>query len=145
MTQAADVRATLARIEEAQAALHDMLRGVKPARLRERAPSGEWSPMEQVRHLVFAEQHHFGPYLVKGFRWNSVGVPPPNRTGERRLSPVGSDPGTTLDEVFEAWTKVHAVVRALALEKPNEVAKTLEGNLSHVGIHTETIRRSLAS
>lgn len=99
--------------------------------------------MENIRHLIFAEQHHFAPYLPRRFRWSKAGVPPPNRTGERRLSPVGSDPATTLDEVFEAWTKVHAVVRALAMEDPSSLTRGLEGNLKHVAIHADTVERLL--
>ena len=99
--------------------------------------------MKNVRHLIFAEQHHFAPYLERGFRWSSVGVPPPNRTGERRLSSVGSDLATTIDEVFETWAKVHAVVRARCIGAPYELARKLEGNLHHVSIHTETIKAFL--
>ncbi len=98
--------------------------------------------MENVRHLVFAEQHHFKPYLDRGFRWSNVAVPPPNKTGERRLSPVGADPAGTLDEVFEAWAKVHGVVRSLAINDPN-LAPNLQGNLEHVAVHTRTIERLL--
>ena len=78
--------------------------------------------MEHVRHLLFAQQHHFGPHLPKGFRWSSAGVPPPNSTGERRLSPVGSEPGTTIDEVFDAWAKINDVVRGLCNERGRRTA-----------------------
>jgi hypothetical protein len=142
MVHDADPVAALARIEDAKAALHRRLKSVAPPRLIERPPSGHWSPMENVRHLIFAEQHHFAPYLERGFRWRSAGVPPPNRTGERRLSPVGSDPATTINEVFEAWAKVHAVVRARCSGAPELTAK-LEGNLHHVMLHTTTIEQLL--
>ncbi|HXK33569.1 MAG TPA: DinB family protein [Dehalococcoidia bacterium] len=59
-------RAALARIEEAQQALRETLRDVTPARLNKRPPSGEWSPMEHVRHLIFAQQHHCGPASPEG-------------------------------------------------------------------------------
>jgi hypothetical protein len=135
--------AALRRIEAAQAALAQTLRSVEPLRLRERPPSGEWSAMEHVRHLVFAEQHHVSPFLERGFRWSRAGVPPPNRTGERRVSPVGSDPGSTIEDVFDAWSKVHGVVHALCLAAPEPLAETLEraleGNLRHVGLHTRAI------
>ncbi|HEY8173656.1 MAG TPA: DinB family protein [Dehalococcoidia bacterium] len=143
MTQRADTLAALARTEDAQAALRQMLRPVNRSRLDERPPSGEWSPMENVRHLIFAEQHHFSPYLERGFRWSSVGVAPPNRTGERRLNSVGSDPATTVDDVFDAWAKVHGVVRALALEPPYELTRDLEGDLKHLNLHSKTIERLL--
>ena len=139
----ADSLATLARIEDAQAALRRRLKPILPARLYERPPSGEWSPMENVRHLIFAEQHHFSPLLEKGFRWSSVGVPPPNRTGERRLSSVGREPATTVDEVFDAWAKVHQFVRTLTIENPAMRKRALEGNLAHIAVHTATIERLL--
>lgn len=99
--------------------------------------------MENVRHLIFAEQHRFGPYLERGYRWSAVGVPPPNRTGERRLSPVGSDAATSVDEVFDAWAKVHQVTRALAMEDPGERGQTVEGNLKHLLLHAKAIERLL--
>ena len=96
-----------------------------------------------MRHLVFAEQHHFGPYLPRGFRWTGAGVPPPNKTGERRLSPVGSDPATSIDEVFDAWTKVHVVVRALCIDAHGELTAKLDGNERHIAIHRDEIERLL--
>src|SRR5688572_16990999 len=116
VTQDRDVLAVHARITDSQATLREMLRDVHPSRLTQRPPSGAWSPIENVRHLIFAEQHHFKPHLPRGFRWSSLGVPPPNRMGETRLSPVGSDPATTLDQLFDAWAKVHEAVRAHATE-----------------------------
>ena len=96
--------------------------------------------MENVRHLIFAEQHHFSPYLVRGFRWSSAGVPPPNRTGERRLSAVGTDGTASVDELFEAWSKVHGVIRALAAEQPGpKMTRSLEENLKHLEIHAAAI------
>jgi hypothetical protein len=143
MKKDADTLAALLRIEEARATLHERLRAMAPVRLRERPGSGAWSPMENVRHLVFAEQHHFAPYLPRGFRWSSAGVPPPNRTGERRLSPVGSDPATGIDEVFDAWAKVSAVVRGLCMEAAGELTPKLDRNLEHIAVHGAEIERLL--
>jgi hypothetical protein len=145
MTQEADVLAALGRIEDAQAALRRMLGSVKPSRLVERPPSGHWSPMENLRHLVFAEQHHFGPFLERGFRWSAVDVPPPNRKGERRLNSVGTDPATPVADVFDAWTRVHEVIRSLAVQEQGKLTPTLEGNLKHVALHARTIERLLRS
>jgi hypothetical protein len=140
MSHRTDVQTTLTRIDQAQEQLRRLFAPIDRARLAERPPSGEWSPLEHVRHLVFAEQHHFGPYLEKGFRWSSIGVLPPNRTGERRLNSVGSDPSTPVAEVFDAWAKIHALVRERALEAPEQYARTLEGNLGHVNLHARVIR-----
>jgi hypothetical protein len=137
------------RTSEAIAALRERLRPVPRSRLDERPPSGEWSPMEHVRHLVFAEQHHFSPVL-KGFRWKSVGVPPPSKEkGETRLNPIGKDPVTTVDEVFDVWVKVHEVVGRRCLEEPNGgvrerlLGRGLLGDLMHLNLHAREIERLL--
>ena len=144
MPNQADAFETLARIEETQSTLREMLRGVEPARLYARSASGEWSAMENVRHLLFAEQHHFGTHLPKGFRWSSAGVPPPNRTGERRLNPVGSEPAARIDDVFDAWATINDVVRGLCHEPDDALLRTLEGNLMHLRVHAATIQRLVA-
>lgn len=99
--------------------------------------------MEHVRHLIFAQQHHFGPHLPKGFRRASAGVPSPNRTGERRLSPAGSELGTNVDDVFAAWAKVNAVVRGLCEDPDDTLVRRLEGNVKHFAMHATAIGRLL--
>lgn len=54
-----------------------------------------------------------------------------------------SDPATALDEVFDAWARVHEVVRATCIEDPGGMADTLEGNLTHLAIHRTTMERLL--
>jgi len=105
--------------------------------------------MENVRHLIFAEQHHFSPRL-KGFLWKSVGVPPRSGVpGQTRLNPIGLDPNTSVDEVFDVWLKVHAVVGARCLEEPDGVVRErllvrgLGGDLQHLNLHARQIERLL--
>jgi hypothetical protein len=140
--------AALKRTEDAIAELRERLRPVPRSRLDERPPSGDWSAMENLRHLIFAEQHHFSPFL-RGLRWRSVGVPPPNRTGERRLNPIGKDPATTVDEVFDVWVKVHTVVGARCLEEQDglvreRLVRGLGGDLRHLNLHASVIESLLA-
>ena len=61
-SEALAAHASLKRIEAAQASLRKMLRAVNPAALNRRPATGAWSAMENVRHLLFAEQYHFGPH-----------------------------------------------------------------------------------
>ena len=140
--------AALKRTEDTIAALRERLRPLPRSRLDERPPSGEWSPMENVRHLIFAEQHHFSAAL-NGFKWGSVGVPPRSRVpGQTRLNAIGLDPATTVDEVFDVWLKVHAVVGKRCLEEPNgavqeRMVRVLGGDLQHVNQHARQIERLL--
>jgi hypothetical protein len=140
--------AAIKRTEDAITALRDRLRPVPRSRLDQRPPSGEWSPMENVRHLIFAEQHHFS-VLLKGFMWKSVGVPPRSRIpGQTRLNPVGLDPDTTVDEVFDVWLKVHGVVAARCLDEQDalvqaRIVRGFGGDLLHLNQHARQIERLL--
>jgi hypothetical protein len=104
--------------------------------------------MELVRHLIFAEQHHFSVAL-KGFKWGSVGVPPRSHVpGQTRLNPIGLDPATTVDEVFDVWLKVHAVVGKRCLEEPDGSRRErmvwgLGGDLQHLNQHARQIEHLL--
>ncbi|MCH7697325.1 MAG: DinB family protein [Chloroflexi bacterium] len=75
-------------IDEARAGLIAFLRSKDAQALAERPPSGEWSVIENVRHLLFAEQLHVGKFLPNGFEWNRVGLS--GRTG-KRYAEAGKD------------------------------------------------------
>jgi hypothetical protein len=137
-----DVEAALADIDDAQAALRRKVKRVARARLEAQPAPGVWSPMEHVQHLIFAEQHHFSQLLERGFRWSSIGVAPPNRTGERRLNAVGKGGTGTIDEVFDAWARVHAFVGGLPMPDALKL-RILQGNLRHVQFHAGEIERLL--
>jgi hypothetical protein len=104
--------------------------------------------MENVRHLIFAEQHHFS-VVLKGFKWGSVGVPPRSHVpGQTRLNPIGQDSATTVDEVFDVWLKVHTVVGARCLEElsgsvQERMVRGLGGDLQHLNQHARQIERLL--
>ena len=53
----------MAELDERRAALYQLLRARKPAALAQRPDSGEWSVVENVRHLLYAEQRHIESLL----------------------------------------------------------------------------------
>ena len=57
--------------------------------LAERRPSGEWSVVENVRHLLFAERLYLGRFLPDGFTWSGLPTLPRERGG---VSNVDSEP-----------------------------------------------------
>lgn len=143
MIQQSDSEATLARIDEARATLIRLVRTVDSRRLARRPPSGKWSPIENVRHLLFAEQSHLGRFLKDGVTWSAFGLPPHNMAGQKQLRVVGTRPTTNLDEVLDAWASVHESVRARCAEGPSDLEKALQRNLIHLTRHLKTIERLL--
>ena len=122
-------------IDEARRSLYERLRAVPPATLTERPASGDWSVLENIRHLLYAERRHFGRLLPKGFAWSPIGLPTggvPRRTG------AGTGSTDDLEEVLVAWDEVHAAIRLDAVEREQAV-RAVERNLHHLRIHVRYI------
>lgn len=129
-------------IEEAQRHLRELLSGKDEPLLAERPSSGSWSVIENVRHLLFAEQLHLGRFIAGGQHWSSLGLTPHNMRGPKfRL--VGSRAPSSMGEALEAWEAVHASTRELAYEDTDEVRKALKRNLRHLHAHSRVIERLL--
>ncbi len=50
----------LAQIDTSRGQLRALLEGLPDQVITQRPPSGKWSVLENVRHLLFAEQAHIG-------------------------------------------------------------------------------------
>ena len=108
MTEAVVGMPIMARIDDTRASLYELVRSTDAGVLAERPPSGEWSVVENVRHLLFAEQLHLGKFLPDAFEWSRVGLS--GRTG-RAYAGVGKDPTEDLEEVLKVWDAVHSSIR----------------------------------
>ena len=128
-------------IDEARAGLTAFLRSKDAQALAERPPSGQWSVIENVRQLLFAEQLHLGKFLPNGFEWNRVGLS--GRTG-KRYAKVGKDATDDLEEVLQAWDTVHRPIRGAVRGGDEEVQKKLRLTLKHLVRHIDTIKTLLA-
>jgi len=115
------------------------MRSTQTRVLVDRAPSGEWSALENVRHLLFAEQLHLGKFLPERPSWSALGLAPHFLSGEIAFREVGSKATTYVDEVLDAWDAVHAPVRALLSDANDEMCRALEGNLKHLLFHVAII------
>ena len=126
-------------IDEARRALYERLRAAPPEVLTTRPASGDWSVIENVRHLLYAERRHFGRLLPKGFAWDPIGLPTggvPRRTG------AGTASTDDLEEVLAAWDQVHGAIRLDAVEREQAI-RAVERNLLHLRIHMRYIGRTL--
>ena len=143
MTKTADAMAVLARIDHTRASLLELVRLTDTGALAELPPSGEWSVVENVRHLLFAEQLHLGRFLPDGRKWSAVGLAPHFLANEEAFSEVGREPTEDIEEVLEAWEAVHVPIRELASEATEETRRALQGNLDHVVFHLRIIESLL--
>lgn len=96
------------KIDRTRSGLAKLLRSQDTRTLTKRPPSGEWSIIENVRHLLFAEQLHLGKFLPDRIEWDRVGMS--GRTG-KQYADVGKNPSEDLEEVLKAWNAVHRPIR----------------------------------
>ena len=112
--------------------------------MAQRPPNGKWSVLENVRHLLFAEQAHLGQFVPGGRDWSPLGFTPQAMQATRKLPTV--DPATMprVDEVLSAWLAIHAAIApGLAGMERADVHKELTRNLGHLRRHVAIIERLL--
>jgi len=135
-----DVVRLASEVDRARKRLHALLRSKDARALARRPAAGEWSIMENVRHLLFAEQAHLGKFLPDGFEWSRVGLT--QRTG-KAFADVGTDPTEDVEEVFRSWDAIHRPI-GKALRKGDEAMQyALERHLKHLVHHITVIEKLL--
>jgi hypothetical protein len=143
MSQDDNAPALLAYIDAEQLRLRDVLSGKDEATLAARPANGQWSVVENVRHLLFAEQLHLGRFVPGGQQWSTVGLTPNGMRDKERFRMVGSAATTSVREVLEAWAAVHVLTLELAQHDSEEVRGALQRNLKHLRNHIKRIESLL--
>ena len=129
-------------LDAARRRLYKLVRAADPKTLTKRPPSGAWSALENVRHLLFAEQLHYGRLLAGKTSFSPLGM-----TGMRakQFAAVGTAT-PTLEEVLSAWDAIRAEHRkAFRGRDDDAVRRVVYGNTRHVSIHAAIIARLLAA
>jgi hypothetical protein len=128
-------------IDAEQQRLRELLAGKDEAVLTTRPPNGNWSVLENVRHLIFAEQAHLGRFVPGGREWNRLALPHTNGQGQRWFRDLGDQPTPSLAEVLEAWAAVHERIRAVTEQDGENVRHGFAVNLRHLRTHIRVIER----
>jgi hypothetical protein len=131
----------LAQIDEARARLRELLRSADGAQVVTRPASGDWSAIENVRHLIFAEQLHLGRFVPGRPAWSPAGLAPHFLAPEAAFRDVGTAPTTDLDELFDIWDTLHAPMREVVATENERLSEALRGNLQHLSFHLGIIER----
>lgn len=142
MTETDSAAALLEQIGSEQRRLRELLTGKDSSLLAERTPAGKWSVVENVRHLLFAEQAHLGRFLPGGPQWSDFGLPPTGMQRQERFRAMATA-APSIEDVFDAWSVAHASTRELAGRDTAEVRTALTKNLKHLRSHVTLIERLL--
>lgn len=133
----------LQEIDSAREKLRRQLGGVAERVVSERPASGKWSILENVRHLLFAEQAHMSRLFGERPVWSPAGYTPEAMRAARKLPP-GTSEGPTLGEVWEAWDSVHLeTVQRFSDPVPAGAAVALTKHLGHLRQHVSQIEKLL--
>lgn len=127
-------------IDRERARLRKMLRSKDAKILARRPANGGWSIVENVRHLLWAEQRHLGRFLPDGFEWSRMGM---TAFRGREFADVGKRPTKDIETVFQEWDEIHRPIRKAVKSAGGGVEQALWGNHRHLGIHIRVIERLL--
>jgi hypothetical protein len=133
----------LAELEAEQVRLWQLLRVVAHEDLARRPANGNWSVLENTRHLLFAEEAHLGRFVPGGPSFSPLGLPPPGMQGGARTLPAGTAEPSSLTDVLDAWGASHASARAFLRGDSPQVQQALVRNLRHLRLHIRLIERLL--
>ncbi len=135
-----DIARYIREIDRERARLRKMLSTKDTKVLARRPANGDWSTVENVRHLLWAEQLHLGRFLPDGVEWSRVGM---TAYRGRRFADVGTKPTTDIEQVFEEWDAVHKPLRKAVQSAGGDIEKALLINRGHLGIHINIIENLL--
>jgi hypothetical protein len=121
--------------------LRALLAGRDPAVLSHSA-NGQWSVIENLRHLLFHEQG-LGRFTPGGVSFSPLGYPPPGLWKHRQFSAFQFDATPTADAVLAEWDSAHASLRGSLTCDHAEVRLALGKNVRHLRNHIHQIESAL--
>jgi hypothetical protein len=131
--------AALAAMTEHEPRLRALLERFDRDVLATRPPTGDWAAIENIRHLLHAEQHHLGAFIPGGLGRSPLALPQ-----GRHTAVTGADPRTDPGVVFDEWERVHAAACArLDLTLPG-LADQLPRLMRHQQAHGRLAARALS-
>ena len=125
-------------MERRQAHLRELLAADTPD-FAVRPPTGNWSVLENLQHLAFAEQAHFRRYLADPQPWNKFALPNSGSPAAKGTGVLAANAA----EVFQEWAKVHEETMTLVDNNDPRLVNRLERHLRHLNAHTRVIERLL--
>jgi len=128
------VREVMSQLEELRAAFRQRLRATDARLLAARPDADEWSALENVRHMLFAEDLYLNRLILQNDKpWNRLGLLPDFLLSREGYEGVGSESSDDLETVLAAWNAVYVDLQAFSVdltpEKLHSPARNLDGEL----------------
>jgi hypothetical protein len=138
-----DLAAILSAMTDHMAGLRASLGRYEPALLAARPPNGNWSAVENIRHVLFAEQIHLARFVPGGLGLSPMGLAQGGMQGRKPIEIVGTEPTTDLSTAFGEWERIHALAcQHIDLSRP-ELPDRLPRILRHQETHGTMALRAL--
>jgi hypothetical protein len=121
-------------LEEIRRGFYATLRAADPPLLVRRPAPGRWSAIENVRHLLFAEDSYLNRRILGNDEpLSKLGLVPAHLEGDPGVDDVGTEPCEELEPVLAAWDGAHARTRAYLAGVTPEELQRITGDAGTVG------------
>jgi hypothetical protein len=104
-----EVRNVMVELEKLRTTFVQYLRSQSAVVLNNHPGPDRWSPLEHVRHLVFAEDLYLNRWILRNNEpWCKLGFLPPFLYDNPAYADVGTEPTEHIEKVLESWKILHA-------------------------------------
>jgi uncharacterized damage-inducible protein DinB len=135
------VCAVMDHLDEVRRRFYDVLRAADLETLTARPAVDKWSALEQVRHLLFAEDLYLNRWILRNDEpWNPLGLLPDFLARHPGYAAVGSQASDDLEAILAAWQAIHARTQAFLADLTPE---KLRRDTSDVDFGQGTVGRVL--
>jgi hypothetical protein len=140
------VRAVLSRLCEVRAGFSAFLRGADPALLSTRPDPENWSAIENLRHLIFAEDLYLNRWILQNDEpWCKLGLRPAFLADDPRYADVGSQSSEDIETLLAAWEAIHtrmmSFVATVSAEELHRDTSKIDFGQGIVGRVLQTLAR----
>ena len=154
------VRTVFERLDQVRADFRSFLSSIDATLLVTRPEPGEWSALENLRHMVFAQDLYLNRWLLQSHRpWCRLGLLPAFLADRPGFGDVGSQPSNDLATVLAVWDELQSTtwqyidgLRAEELRRDTsqidfgqgDVARILQGLAQHDLAHIRQAQAAVA-
>jgi len=106
---------------EVRAGFAVFLRAAEPDLLTARPIPTQWSAVENLRHLIFAEDLYLNRWLLQNNEpWCKLGLLPAFLADDSHYADVGSQPCEDIETLLAAWEAIHTRMMAFVARVTTE-------------------------
>lgn len=131
------IRRMIHRLDEIRGDLFQLLRSTAIEKLMDRPEPKCWSVLEQLRHLVFAEDLYINRWILRNNTpFSAIGHLPAFLCGRPGFEVVGTDPSGDLEKILREWARIHELTISFVAEA---TSASLKRNTSDIDFGQGTV------